>query len=86
MEKQKEPHGKPSWFRLFREEDTVFARNYKTGPKWIEGTVSIRLGPVSYMVNLKNGVELKRHIDQICKRTSLWSETDESAISFDDFP
>ena len=32
-----------------REEDTVFTRNYRTTSKWIEGTVSNRLGPVSYL-------------------------------------
>ena len=37
------------------------------------------------MVRLQNGVELKRDTDQLCKRTFLWSETDESDILFDDF-
>ena len=37
------------------------------------------------MVKLKNGVELRRPVDQLHKRTSLWSVTDESDISFDDF-
>ena len=37
-------------------------------------------------MKLKNEVELKRYIDQLHKRTSLWSETDELDISFDDFP
>ena len=37
------------------------------------------------MVRLKNEVELKIDSDQLCKRTSLWSETDESDILFDDF-
>ena len=86
VEKQKESHDRHSRFREFKEEDTVFVINYRTGPKWIEGTVCKRLGPVSYIVKLKNGVELRRHIDQLCKRTSLLSETDKSDISFDDFP
>ena len=37
-------------------------------------------------MKLKNEVELRRYIDQLHKRTSLWSETDELDISFDDFP
>ena len=86
MEKQKESHDRHSRFREFKEEDTVFIRNYRTGPKWIEGTVCKRLGPVSYILKLKNGVELRRHIVQLRKRTSLLSETDESDILFDDFP
>ena len=57
VKKQKKAHDdRRSQFR----EDTVFARNYKASRKWIEETVSKRLGPVSYMVKLKNGVELRR--------------------------
>ena len=37
-------------------------------------------------MKLKNEVELRQYIDQLHKRTSLWSETDELNISFDDFP
>ena len=66
--------------------DSSKTKTLRTGPKWVEGTVCKRLGPVSYIVKLKNGVELRRHIDQLRKRISPWSETDKSNISFDDFP
>ena len=61
MEKQKEAHDRHSQFREFKEEDTVFVRNYRTGTKWIERTVCKRLGLVSYIVKLKNGDELRQH-------------------------
>ena len=41
---------------------------------------------MSYIVKLKNGVELRRHVYQLRKRTSLLYETAESDTSFDDFP
>ena len=36
-------------------------------------------------MKLKNEVELRRYIDQLHKKTYLWSETDELEISFFDF-
>ena len=39
----------------------MFVKNNRTGPKWIEGTVCKRLGQVSYIVKIKNRVELRRH-------------------------
>ena len=85
VERQKEVHDRRSRFSEFRE-DTLVARNYRTGLKRMEGTVCKQLGLVSYMVKLQNGFELRRYIDQLRKKTSQWSETDESDISFDDFP
>ena len=35
VKKQKEADDRPSRFRESIEEDTVFIRNYRTGPKWI---------------------------------------------------
>ena len=60
----------------------MFVKNYRTGSKWIEGTVCKRLGPVAYMVKFKNGVELRWHLDQLCKGAYPGSETDESDVSF----
>ena len=78
MKKQKEAHD--------REEDTVFTRNYRTSPKWIERTVRVIMSSILH-VKLKNEVKLTlKNIDQLCKRTSLWSETDKLDISFDNFP
>ena len=71
VEKQKESHDRHVRFREFKEDDTVFVRYYRTDPKWIEGTVCERLWSVSYIVKVKNGVELRRHIDQLRERTSL---------------
>ena len=34
------------------------------------------------MLKFKNGVELRRHLDQLCKRAYTGSETDEWDVSF----
>ncbi|XP_049881979.1 uncharacterized protein K02A2.6-like [Pectinophora gossypiella] len=52
--------------RSFTVGDTVLARDYTTkGDKWAEGRVVKVTGPVSYRVSLGNGVEWRRHADQI---------------------
>lgn len=48
--------------------DAVWCRNYSTGPKWIEGTVVKKNGPLSYSIQLKDSRVVKRHLDQIRKR------------------
>ena len=85
VKKQKEAHDRHSQFREFSEEDSMYARNYGTSPKWMKRTVRVIRSSILHE-KLKNGVELRRHIDQLHKRTSLWSETDKLDISFDDFP
>lgn len=46
--------------------DSVLARDYSSrSNKWVEGTVTKKTGPVSYRVSLDNGVEWRRHQDQI---------------------
>ena len=59
--RQKENHDKAhSQYRSFKCEENVYARNYfKNAPKWTEGIISRVLGPVSYKVLLKDGVEVK---------------------------
>ncbi|XP_045775110.1 uncharacterized protein K02A2.6-like [Maniola jurtina] len=48
--------------------DTVMARDYSSkGNKWTEGVVVSQTGPVSYKVDMGNGVEWRRHRDQVIK-------------------
>ncbi|XP_045535455.1 uncharacterized protein K02A2.6-like [Papilio machaon] len=52
--------------REFSVGETVLARDYASkGNKWAEATVVKRTGPVSYKVALGNGVEWRRHADQV---------------------
>ncbi|KAI5645049.1 hypothetical protein NE865_03023 [Phthorimaea operculella] len=46
--------------------DTVLARDYTAkGGKWSEGTVAKKTGPVSYKVDMGQGLEWRRHVDQL---------------------
>ncbi|XP_063545757.1 uncharacterized protein LOC134753749 [Cydia strobilella] len=46
--------------------DVVFARDYTLrGEKWSEGRVKAQTGPVSYKVDMGQGIEWRRHVDQI---------------------
>ncbi|CAB3249944.1 unnamed protein product [Arctia plantaginis] len=46
--------------------EPVLARDYSVGKnKWSNGTVTEQTGPVSYRVNMGNGVEWRRHRDQV---------------------
>ena len=45
--------------------DSVMARNYGQGPKWIPAVVESQTGPLSYKLVTRNGVKIKRHQDQI---------------------
>ena len=40
-------------------------RNYHGDAKWIPGTILIKLGPVTYSVDIGDGRMVKRHIDQL---------------------
>ena len=52
--------------RNFDVGDSVLARDYTArGDKWTKATVVKKTGPVSYKVNVGNGVEWRRHADQI---------------------
>lgn len=52
--------------RHFEVGDKVLARDYTVrGEKWAEGKVAKVTGPVSYLVAVGNGVEWRRHVDQI---------------------
>ncbi|CAG9579692.1 unnamed protein product [Danaus chrysippus] len=48
--------------------DDVMVRDYtKNGTKWTEGTVKGQAGPVSYKVDVGDGVTWRRHHDQVIK-------------------
>ena len=49
---------------------SVIARNYTGGQKWLYGVVSERTGPVSYKIKIDGGF-IRRHIDQIRLHQSL---------------
>jgi hypothetical protein len=84
---QAKHHDKTAKDRTFEIGDKVFARNYARGPQWLSGSVTVKLGPVWYQVELSDGRVWKRHVDQVRKRYTDHVTLDQTAPSVDfDFP
>lgn len=49
--------------RIFCPGDSVLARNYNIGPKWVPATVLAQTGPVSYTVRTTEDIVWRRHTD-----------------------
>ena len=43
----------------------VLAQNYHDGPKWIPGVIVQQLGPLTYSVQVRDGICWRHHIDQL---------------------
>ena len=41
------------------------AKNFRTGGPWLPGTITERLGTVTYLVQVKNNLTWKHHADQL---------------------
>ena len=70
MEKQAEQarhHDRHSTSREMIVGQNVMARNFCQGEKWIPGVIVKRLGPLTYLIELKQGLCWKRHIDHLRK-------------------
>nr|XP_055076377.1 uncharacterized protein K02A2.6-like [Misgurnus anguillicaudatus] len=65
---------KHSKFREFHTGESVLARDYRKGGKWMPGVVMSKTGPVSYMVNVGASGIWKRHVDQLLKHGTESSE------------
>lgn len=49
----------------FSVRQTVIARNYTGGTKWVLSIIRAQLGPLSCEVELKSGLMWRRHTDQL---------------------
>lgn len=67
--KQKKAHDGATPQRNFTVGDSVFAENF-TGspPKRLPGTVALVTGPLSYIVELESGIQVRRHVDSVRAR------------------
>ena len=73
---QKLNHDRCSVQREYHVGETVMARNYRDGPKWMEGVVVERKSPLSYVVQVNHGMLWRRHIDQLRNGPSTAQRTD----------
>lgn len=48
--------------------DIVMCKNYGTGDTWVSGIILKILSPVTYLVDVGNGIVWKRHVNQIIDR------------------
>ena len=51
--------------------DTVYVGNFGSGPCWLPGVVTVKTGPLSYVVQLSDGRVVRRHQDHVRKRTAV---------------
>ena len=75
--KQKEGRDNKKVPRSFVVGDLVYVEDFTPSKhKWILGTVAKVTGPVSYVVKLMDGREVRRHIDNVIARSSDSSSTE----------
>ena len=68
QERQRRSHDLHSRPRSFTEGETVYAKNYGQGPKWLPGCIVEILGSVMYRVCLTDERLIWRHVDQLRPR------------------
>ena len=51
----------------FKLGDSVYARNFQTGDRWLQGKISKVLGTRNYLVELNIGKVVKRQVNQLYK-------------------
>ncbi len=61
----------PKGCRSFEVGDSILFRNYGKGEKWFRGFVIEKLGQRHYLVHCVQSGTVKRHIDQIIKRSNV---------------
>ena len=62
---QKQYHDNHSRSRSFAVGDKVLAENFRSGPKWVPGTIVDCLSSVSYQVRVHEGMIWRRHVDHL---------------------
>ena len=67
-DRQKSSHDVHSSQRQFAVNETVYARNYGSGPQWLPGRIVSLQGHVMYCVRLLDNREIVRHVDQLRPR------------------
>ena len=62
---QKQYHDNHSRSRSFAVGDKILAKNFRSGPKWVPGTIVDCLSSVSYQVRVHEGMIWRRHVDHL---------------------
>ena len=64
---QKQQHDVQVRERVFIPKDLVMARNFSEGPKWLPGFIQKCCGPLSYIVELQDGRNWRRHVEHLVR-------------------
>ena len=51
--------------RLLQQGDCVYVKNFASGSKWLPGVIHRQSGPVSFVVDLLDGRQFRRHQDHV---------------------
>ena len=62
---QKQYHDNHSRVRVFTVGDKVLAKNFRAGPKWVQGTIVDCLSSVTYRVKVFHNMLWRRHVDHL---------------------
>ena len=62
---QKSQHDQRAKIREFFVGQEVMTRNLRPGPKYVTGVVVQKLGPLSYLVEVGEGLIWRRHVDHL---------------------
>jgi len=73
-------HNPHSQHRVFNVDDSVWARSFSSGPRWLKGRVTESRGPVTYRVQLQDGRSVRRHVDHL-KSNHVPATVSESPVS-----
>ena len=72
--KQKSHHDSHSKSCEYFVGQNVQAHNFRTSPRWTAGMIVERLGPLTYLVQVDNGVFWHHHVDHLCPAPDGLSE------------
>ena len=82
---QKAAHDSHSKSRQFHVGQSVMARNLRPGPKWIPGIIVQRLGPLSFLIETRDGQLWRRHVDHLKSVYSDQESEDDSNCDADNW-
>ena len=80
QDKMKRNHDKFAKYREIAVGDYVLARDHLSGQKWQAGTVVQQTSPVSFRVQLNDGWNWRRHVDDVLQNTPSSAATQSSSV------
>ena len=83
---QKQAHEWHAKKRTMLEGETVYASNFRRGPKWLPGVLKQSTNPTSFVVQLEDGRLLRRDRDHLMQRSSVLQASIANQVPVDLIP